>query len=163
MLQDTFESILDAVRQASLNHYGERLISFAVFGSVARGTARTDSDIDILLVIDPLPNGRMTRMREWETVEAAVAAALERAKSDGVNTSLSPVFKTPAELRRGSLLFLDLTDQARILFDRDGTLSGYLERLRQRLRELGARRIYKGGGYYWLLKPDFKFGEEISL
>jgi hypothetical protein len=35
--------------------------------------------------------------------------------------------------------------------------------LRQRLVELGARRIRKGGGYYWQLKPDFKPGDEIRL
>jgi hypothetical protein len=33
-------------------------------------------------------------------------------------TSLSPLFKTPAEANRGSPLFLDLVDDARILVDR---------------------------------------------
>lgn len=163
MLKDTFESLLPEIRKAAVQHYGERLISLAVFGSVARRTMRPDSDIDLLLVIDPLPDGRMARVGEFEAVEDAVAPALGAARAAGVHTDLSPVFKTPQELRRGSLLFLDLPDQARILFDPDAVLSSYLEDLARRLSELGAKRVYTGGGYYWVLKPGLQPGEEIVL
>lgn len=163
MLQENFRSLVAAVLSACHAYYADRLISLAVFGSVARGTMRADSDIDLLLVVDPLPDGRMARVQEFESVEAAVAPALAAASAAGIRTTLSPVFKTPAELARGSLLFLDLTDQADILFDRDQILADYLNTLGQRLRALGAQRIYKGGGYYWMLKPDLQPGEEIRL
>ncbi|MDK2796403.1 MAG: uncharacterized protein PWQ58_1602 [Archaeoglobaceae archaeon] len=45
------EKLLDALRRK----YGERLISLAVFGSVARREARKDSDLDMLLIIDSAP------------------------------------------------------------------------------------------------------------
>jgi len=39
-----------------------------------------------------------------------------------------------------------------------------LERLRRRLRELGARRVVvPGKGWYWILKPDAEFGEVIRI
>jgi hypothetical protein len=38
-----------------------------------------------------------------------------------------------------------------------------MNRLRRRLKALGARRVRLGGGYYWLLKPDLKPGETIPL
>ena len=50
-----------------------------------------------------------------------------------------------------------------VLFDRDGFFAGYLAGLRQRMRELGSRRVRSHGGYYWLLKPDLKPGEEVVL
>jgi hypothetical protein len=46
-----------------------------------------------------------------------------------------------------------------ILHDPDGVLERYL----RGLRALGARQIAKGGGYYWLLKPDLKPGEDFTL
>lgn len=165
MVIEAFQDIQDAVLTACREVYGERLKSLAVFGSVARGVPRFDSDVDLLLIIDPLPDGRMARVREFEAVDAhpCVTAALAAAQSSGVRTTLSPVFKTPEELREGSLLFLDLTDQARLLLDRTGLLRDYLKDLARRLADLGARRIPRGGGYYWLLKPSLRPGEEISL
>jgi hypothetical protein len=76
---------------------------------------------------------------------------------------LSPVFKTPAEVELGSPLFLDMVQDARILHDPDGLLAARLDRLRARLAELGARRIWRGNAWYWDLKPDLKPGEVITL
>ena len=76
---------------------------------------------------------------------------------------MSPIFKTPEEVEAGSPLFLDMVEDARILHDPDGFLAGYLERLRRRLAELGARRVPWQGGWYWELKPDLKPGEVFTL
>ncbi len=163
MLRESFRTILDALQEACLAVYGERLRSAAVFGSVARGTMRHDSDIDLLLVVDGLPAGRMARVREFEAVEDRLAPLLKEAARKGVHTSLSPVFKTREELAQGSPLFLDMTEEVMILEDRDGLLRGYLAQLKARMQALGSRRIQKGGGYYWVLKPDLKPGEDFSL
>jgi predicted nucleotidyltransferase len=45
MLHETFDSLLQAILAASRVRYGDRLVSLAVFGSVARGTQRPDSDV----------------------------------------------------------------------------------------------------------------------
>src|SRR5574340_563839 len=162
MYRDRFESIVSALVPACEAVYGPRLVSVALFGSVARGTMRPDSDIDLLLVVDPLPEGRFKRAEEFEAVEMRLKPLLDDASRAGVATCLSPVFKTPAELHRGSLLFLDLTDQARLLYDKNGTLRAYLDDLAGRLKAMGARRSYKGGGYYWQLKPDSRWGDRIE-
>lgn len=161
--QESFADILKALPTACRLVYGTRLISLAVFGSVARDRMRPESDIDLLLVVRDLPNGRMARVREFDAVEATLKSAFDAAETRGVHTSLSPIFKTPDELLRGSFLFLDMTDQARILVDEQHVLKDYLAALRRRLEAQGARRIAKGGGYYWKLKPDFKWGDRIEL
>lgn len=144
MVRECFDATLAALVPACCTIYGDRLESLAVFGSVARGLMRPDSDIDLIIVAEPLPNGRFARVEEFEQVEAALSAVMNEAKRGGVNTWLAPVFKTPAELEHGSLLFLDLPDQARILYDEHGLLRAYLDRLAARLRAMGARRVAKG-------------------
>ncbi len=112
--------------------YGTRLRALAVFGSVARGTAADDSDIDLLVVAAGLPAGRVARAAEFARVEDAVSQALPDVPL------LSPVFKTPDELALGSPLLLDMVEDARILIDRDGALGRELARLSARLGETGS-------------------------
>ena len=121
------------------------------------------TDVDLLVVATGLSRGRLARVRDFEAVEAAAAEVLSSAAREGIQTTLSPVLKTPEEVQKGSLLFLDMVDQAVILYDRDRFLRCYLDHLKARLEALGARRIYRRGGYYWLLKPDLKPGEGITL
>jgi predicted nucleotidyltransferase len=156
-----FEQVFPALLRACEEVYGERLVSLVVFGSAGRGTARPDSDIDLLLVADPLPDGRMRRVDEFEEVERRLGHLLP--PEAGAMPLLSPVFKTPAEAERGTPLFLDMTEDARILFDRDAFFARRLDRLRQRLAELGSRRIWLGNAWYWDLKPDYKPGEVFEL
>jgi predicted nucleotidyltransferase len=151
-LQKGYRPILAALVDAARRVYGPRLVSLAVFGSVGRGTARPDSDVDLLLVARELPRGRLARMDEFAGVEALVPSA-----------DLSPVFKTPEEAERGSPLMIEMVEDAVVLHDPTGFLAARLERLRRRLAELGARRVPYGGAWYWDLKPDFRPGEEIEL
>ncbi len=158
-----FESLLDALGAAAGEVYGARLVSLAVFGSVGRRTARSDSDLDFVLVVDRLPNGRMARVDEFAAVEARLGPALARAKAAGVTTYLSPVFKTREEALRGSPLFLDLVDDARFVVDEGAFFAGVLDGLRAKLTALGARRIWHGTRWYWDLKPDFRPGDTVEL
>ena len=163
MLHAAFDSLIEALLAACQAHYGERLVSLAVYGSVGRGTQRFDSDLDCLLVVKDLPRGRMRRIREFEAVETQLAPRLRALAGTGIVTEPSPVFKTPEEVERGSPLFLDLTQDARLVYDRDGFLARHLEGFRQRLDRLGARRVWRGNAWHWVLKPDLRPGEVIEL
>lgn len=162
-LVERYDRLLDRLLAALRAHYRERLVAVAVFGSVGRGTPREDSDVDLLVVARDLPQGRFRRVDEFLAVEADLEADLRGIDSTGAPVMLSPVFKTPAEVELGSPLFLDMVQDARILHDPDGLLAARLDRLRARLAELGARRIWRGNAWYWDLKPDLKPGEVITL
>lgn len=157
--------MLDAVLAACRGHYGSDLVSLAVFGPVGRGTSRPDSDVDLLIIAERLPAGRMRRNDDFAFVEAAAASAsaLERAGPAGLSPMLSPVIKTRAEASAGSPLFLDMTEDARVLFDPDQFLTNLLAAFRARLDRLGARRIWRGNAWLWDLKPDYRAGEEFEL
>jgi predicted nucleotidyltransferase len=156
--------LLDSLRQACLDAYGDRLVSLAVFGSWARGVATPESDLDILIVADPLPRGRLKRLDEFDAVERAT----ESSRADvwpgaGRSLEISPVFKTPAELKAGSPLYLDMTHWRVVLHDRGDVLANYLSALAARMAELGSRRIESHGGGYWDYKPSFAPGEVVEL
>jgi uncharacterized protein len=163
MLKEAFDDLLNETLKAIRLCYGDRLITVAVYGSVGRGTMRFDSDIDLLIVARSLPNGRWNRAREFDAVEEALERAFQDERHHGIDTRLSAVLKTPEEAEAGSPLFLDMTEDARLLYDRDDFFAGRLERLRERLRQLGSKRIWRGNMWYWDLKPDYKPGEVIEL
>ncbi len=56
-----------------------------------------------------------------------------------------------------------LNKEARICYDKQGFFAAYLQNLRKKLRHLGARKVQRGGAWYWVLKEDYKPGEEIEL
>lgn len=163
MLKEKFQDLENRLLSGIKSFYGDRLVSVAVFGSVARGTQNFDSDIDVLIIVNNLPAGRMKRIREFEAVEERIEPILKRLQKKGIHTDISAILKTPEEAERGTPLFLDMVEDARILFDRSGFFLGILERLKNRLNRLGARRIWRGNAWYWVLKPDFKPGEVFEL
>ena len=162
-MQAVFDELSTKIVAAAQAVYGARLVSIVLYGSVARGTMRHDSDIDLLIVAQPLPRGRLKRVEEFESIERTMAEDFRHAASQGVHTTLSPVLKTPEEVQAGSPLFLDMVEDARVLHDRNGFFSQELARLRSRLAELGAKRIWQGNAWHWDLKPDFTCGEVFEL
>jgi predicted nucleotidyltransferase len=162
-LLQRYDALLERLLAEVRATYGPRLVACAVFGSVGRGTPRDDSDIDLLLVVRGLPRGRTRRVEEFLPIEARLAPALASDEAGRPPIALSPIFKSPEEVEAGSPLFLDMVEDARILHDPEGFLASYFERLRTRLRQLGARRIRRGNAWYWELKPDLQPGEVFTV
>ncbi len=163
MLKSRFDHLLRELQKALCAFYGRRLISVVIFGSVGRGKPHSESDIDILIIADPLPNGRMRRVEEFRAVREELGSLMNEMGKEGIFTTLAPIFKTPAEISRGSLLFLDMIDDGRILYDRRGFWKSFISDFQQRLRRLGARKIVVGERWYWDLKPDYRPGEIFEI
>ena len=81
----------------------------------------------------------------------------------GIYIHISPVLKTPEEVKRGSPLFLDLVENAKILYDKENFFKNKLEEIKEKLKKWGAKRYWLGNAWYWVLKPDIKPGESIEL
>jgi hypothetical protein len=88
---------------------------------------------------------------------------LEPLYSKGYYPSFSPILKTVEEARRLSPVYLDMVDDAFVLYDVGGFFKSVLDKLREALRKLGARRVVVGSRWYWDLKPEFKYGDEIVI
>ncbi len=158
-----FAPLLEALVRAARDHFGLRLRAMAVFGSVARGEAGPASDVDLLVIADGLPRGPMKRLRDFEIVEVAVEARVAEMQGRGFRAEISPMLWAPAELAVFSFLQLDLASDAHILFDPTRLLEDRLIAVRQKMAELGTRRVPYRGGYYWVLKPSLRPGEVLDL
>jgi predicted nucleotidyltransferase len=155
-IKEPYSSLLGRLVEALRARLGESLVSVVVYGSVARGEARRDSDVDLLIVAENLPRSRLARQDLFMEVE-------EGLEEEGFFIDFSPVILTPEEARRTRLLYLDMVEDAVILYDRGGFFESVLARLRSRLEELGAERVRLGRRWYWRLKKDYKWGEVIEL
>lgn len=154
--------LVDFLLREFHTHYGANLTSCVLFGSTARGTCRPDSDIDVLVVCEVLPKEKLERIRD-------VIPVLEAARKYFENSFgkfppyVSIILKSETEARFHSPLYLDILEDGKVLFDRDGFLSSVFEAMRKRLKVLEARRIWLGGHWYWDLKPSYRWGEEFAL
>ena len=153
--------ILKGYRQASR---ALRVNSFALYGSVARGRAREDSDIDVLIVSSEFKGSLGSRIERLMGVEDAVRGEIGWLRGQGINTGFSFYPLTPREAEGLPYLFLDLTDDALILHDEGRHLEGLLKELGARLIERGAVRVFVDEDrWYWDLKTDYRFGEVVEI
>jgi len=160
-----YQNLVNDFIKRCRQNFGNHLKAAALYGSVARGSAQLTSDIDFILVFDILPKVRCKRMDMifplvWEAENSRAAQVL---RNKGFYPSISPLLYTIEEIERTQPILLDITEDGVILFD-NGVLTNKLQRLRERLKELGAKRVvHEDGSMYWDLKPDWRPGEEIEL
>lgn len=143
---------------------GNRLITVALFGSVARNEATSFSDIDLFLIIDELPRGRFARMDLLEEINSEIDPFLNELRKQDIFSDVCVILKTPEEAKKISPLYLDMVEDIKILYDRDSFFSNkILNKLKDSLQRIGARRRRQGSYRYWELKPDYKPGEVFEI
>jgi len=82
-LSEPYRSVVSKLLEGLLVTWGERLVSLVVFGSVARGEARMDSDVDLLVVGADLPRQRFKRQELFELAERFAEPLIEDLCSRG--------------------------------------------------------------------------------
>ncbi len=124
------------------SHFSDRLKLIVLFGSRSRGEARPDSDHDIFVVIEGLPQDPLARQREVMTPLLPELLRLPE--------RLSVVAKTPQELL-GDLtsLVVDVCVDGVALYGHT-----YFETLQSKvlkaLHEAGLQRRRVGGTWMWM-------------
>jgi len=162
-MREPYKTLIEKLVEALKRRYGDGFVSLVIFGSVARGEMRKDSDVDLLLIIDSISKRRLERQREFIEVEKEMEGYLNALFDEGYLIDLSPIIKTPEEAKRISPLYLDMVEDAIIAYDKEDFFKKILEKVGNRLKELGSKRIRMGKRWYWILKPDYRFGEVIRI
>ena len=138
-------------------------ISICIYGSMARGSARHESDLDMLVVSDRFKGSKALRVEELSSIEEKVSDELSRLRKYGIYTSLSFYPLRRDEAIKMPLIMLDIAVDGIIIRD-DGFLEKVMSTVRERLAKLGARRVFlSDGSWYWDLKPEYVFGEVIDI
>jgi hypothetical protein len=162
-LLEPYKSLLNVLIDVLKERFGENLVSVVLYGSVALGKAGKDSDIDLLIVAEGLPRGSLRRQEVFMEAEKALEKRIEDLWRQGFHVDFSPILRTPEEASKLSPLYLDMVENAIILYDKKNFFRKLLKRLRSRLRELGARRVELGKRWYWILKEPYKPGEDVTI
>ncbi|HDN80363.1 MAG TPA: nucleotidyltransferase domain-containing protein [Chloroflexi bacterium] len=149
--------------ELALRELGDRLTSVALYGSVARGEADPESDIDLFIILRDAPRGMLRRRELLEPIRQRLMPELESLWEQGIYTDFVEVIRTEDEAQLFHPLYLDMIAEAKLLYDRGGFLRKVLEKINQRLEELGAQKESLGRTYYWNLKAQFTPGEAIEL
>jgi len=140
------------------------LTSFAIYGSVARGTAKKTSDVDILIISDDFKGSLASRIDELLNLDGSIESELSWLRDKGIYTSLSFYSLKCTEAEKIPLIFLDLVEDAKIIYDKEGFLKNILLSLKLKLKRLKAERIWLDKDkWIWDLKPDFKPMELIEI
>lgn len=142
--------------------FGADLVSVVLYGSTARGDCRPDSDIDLLIVSAALPQSKLERIRLVAPLVEALRYNFEHARHK-LAPYISLILKNRTEASYHSPLYLDMLEEAVILFDKQGFIASVFDEMKERLKALGSRRVTIGDKWYWDLKPDYRWGEEIRV
>ena len=120
---------------------GDRLLGVVLYGSHARGEAREDSDVDLLVIARGLPE-------RWYERTVSMHRPLKGIKGA---PQFSVLAKTPEEFERHfPSLYLDIGRDGVVLYDRDGYTARKLQRIREIIRETGlVRKRLARGSLFW--------------
>ena len=162
MIKELYSTIIEKLLRLLKERFGDDLISIAVYGSVARGDYRNDSDIDLLIIARNLPFSITERIKIFDSIETLLEEDIMELYSKGYYISFSPIMKTPEEAKRFSPIYMDMTEDAIIIYDKDNFSSNILAKFKNKLNELGFERVWLGKKWYWR-KRDYKFGEVFSF
>lgn len=155
------EDFLDLVRL----RFADDLVSVALYGSVAAGRARPDSDVDVCVVARNLPPSLRQRTQLMAPLKRALRdrASYRSLAARGYFPEVMPMLLSPAEARETRPVFLDMVEDGEILVD-DGSFAAKLAEIRARMATLGSKRVTLADGTrYWVLKPDLTPGETVTL
>jgi hypothetical protein len=123
--------------QAARRVLGEELLGAVLFGSEARGEARADSDIDLLLVAGPAVPLTRRLYSLWD----------EQLGGD----PHSPHFvHLPSSVTGAGSLWLEAAVEGAVLYDREGRVGRFLGRLRRAMAAGRLRRKTAYGQPYWV-------------
>ncbi len=155
MEQVNFEEFARELTRRLKEGLGENLVALAFFGSWARGEAREESDIDLLLIARELPLNPIERGK-------VVYKPIEDMAGQG---RISILARTVEEFTADvTPLHLDLSEDAVIIYDPEGFLESRLKRVRELIEEAGLERRRNSQGilYWWWKGPPPEPGWSLT-
>ena len=163
--QKEYRHLLEFITARLIENFQEKLVSIVLFGSIARGQGKSESDLDLLIVIKDLPERYSDRLELFnEAVRGIEALRLRLWEKKGIYPLIDPIILTPEDASTNHPFYLDMVEGSILILDRGRFMERKLEQLKEKLNRLKARKILLADGkWYWELKPEISKGEVIEL
>lgn len=136
---DLPDAIMEVVAR-SKHTFGDTLLGLVLYGSWARGTASTESDIDLMVVLDRRVPLNMRLYRHWSEEERVI---------DGHDLDIHFThLPTAGELPSG--LWAEISMDGRVVHDSDLIVTRTLSAIRRRIAAGDLVRRSSHGQPYWV-------------
>ncbi len=151
--QPEYLPLLEFLLSRLLEGYGRRLKGLLLFGSVARGRGRPESDVDLIVVAAGMPPRYGDRVRK----ALAMLPGLEYLKGEfyadlGLHPNVDLILLDDKEFGTPHPFYLDVVKEGIVLFDREGFTASVFGRLRTEFERVGAVRVERADGrWHWVI------------
>lgn len=127
------------------NEFKKNLLAVLLFGSVARGEATENSDIDLLIVLQASQPIKRNLYRWWESLP----------KSGGL--PINPHFvHLKASTEKASGIWFEVALDCRFFYQKGRSVEDFLEKLRQQIQSGELERAWSHGHPYWIRRNHAK-------
>ncbi|MEM2960997.1 MAG: nucleotidyltransferase domain-containing protein [Candidatus Bathyarchaeia archaeon] len=84
-------TLVEKLLNLLLTKLGDKIISVVIYGSVAPGSVKKDSDINILAVVESLPENRLERQQLFIRIEEPLEPYENELWDKGFSVDFSPI------------------------------------------------------------------------
>lgn len=162
-----YKKVLEGFLDLLKVEFYDNLVSVVLYGSVARGKGSILSDIDLLLILESChPNYHRCLDQVLDVVDRLKKLKIygKTWEKVGQEPFFSFLILSRKEAEGNRYIFLDMVDDAKILYDKNDFFAGRLKQIKKRIKELGSQKFtLEDGSWYWDLKPDLKIGDAFTL
>jgi HEPN domain-containing protein/predicted nucleotidyltransferase len=131
------EALLGRIRDGLKRSRLAQVVGAVVFGSRARGTATSPSDIDLLVVAQELRSKPHRRAEEIAGIKRHLPAL-------ALDVLLLTAEEAQSNFRNHNPLFLDIAAEGIVLVDDQGWLRGLMEEVREYIKQKGIEKTEHG-------------------
>ena len=133
-----------------INHYGDLLLGYTIFGSYARGENNKNSDLDLLIILRKAAS-ISKRLRDFvENIEIKhEPLAQEIFEQEDIFCELSPYILTGDEALKIHPIYYDLVKHHLIIFDPENLINRIITSTGKILTQCEAQKVRGNNSWEW--------------